>query len=107
MELLRGIVQAGKGDASHCSQLDGQVENARSDKFLRCSKGWGRSIEGACDSRSILRVLRDCSVHPQGPSLRSEPFIGHCRAVSTRPQHDGMPMGFTFGFKCQTCLDAL
>ncbi len=36
----------------------------------------GASMEGVRDSRSILRVLRDCSVHPQGPSLHSEPFIG-------------------------------
>ena len=29
-----------------CAQFEGQVENPRSDKFRRCSKGWGASIEG-------------------------------------------------------------
>ena len=30
-----------------CSQLDGQVENPRSDKFRRCSKGWGVNRGGS------------------------------------------------------------
>ena len=61
-------------------------------------RGGGVPIEGACDSRSILRVLRDCSVHPQGPSLHSEPFIG-TDALEHQPNKMECPLVGTAVFK--------
>src|SRR5438552_13290926 len=86
-----------KSPPSPIAQLDGQVENPLSDKFRRVLEGVGASIEGGRDSRCILRVLRNCSVHPQGPSLHSEPFIGtDARLVPRRNKRNayGSYVGF-------------
>ncbi len=67
-----------------CSQPDGQVENPRSDKFRRCSKGWGASIEGVRDSCSILRAPPKL-LNPSTGAVTSEPFIGtDARSVHRR-----------------------
>ena len=66
-----------KSPHSNCIAL---LTTRRASRKLAVGKNSASAQRGggvrACDSRSILRVLRDCSVHPQGPSLHSEPFIG-------------------------------